>query len=344
MSRFIVRIVFFLVLALSMAAQRADCHIAVLCYHHVDLSQDTPYSVSSEQLVSQMQALRKAGFSFVTLQQIEDYCYKGVQIPSKCVAITFDDGNHNTYTKAFPLFQKMKIPFAIFVYPSAIGVGHERGFMNWEDVKGLARAGVTVGCHAWDHPYLSRPPADIQTPKAYEDWLEKECRRSRETIESHVGVSVNYFALPFGLSDQKVYQTLKKLGYKMVFNVSGMTNALYADPYDYNRQIIVKTDSADEVVQKASVRPIYFTKIYPERRARIQSNDFNASFQIFSSQNYEAASIQFLLGSLTKNAYHVQLKHEADYVACVLSRDKRGNSCMGNWPFIYTKKHPTHLE
>lgn len=336
--------VFILFFAVSMAFSMLDSHIAVLCYHHVDLTQDTPYSVSSDQLVSHVEALRNAGFSFVTLRQIEEYYSGKAQVPSKCVAITFDDGNLNTYTKAFPLLSKLKIPFAVFVYPSAIGVGHQRGFMNWEDVRTLSKAGVTIGCHAWDHPYLSRPPAEIQTSRDYEAWLDRECRQSKEIIEAHIGVSVNYFALPFGLSDRKVYQTLKKSGYKMVLNVSGMTNAIYADPFDFNRQMVVKTDSADKVVQKALVKPIYFTKLFPQRRSRIPSSDFLASFQIFSSQNYVTESIQFLLGRPTKNAYQVQLKQEADYVACVVARDKKGNRCMGNWPFIFTRKHPAFLE
>ena len=342
-----------LVMCLSLAAKLPDTHISVLCYHHVDLKMNTPYTVTSEQLTNQMNALMQSGFSFVTLKQIDDYMYNGKSIPSKSVAITFDDGNHNTATKAFPILKKLGIPFAAFIYPSGINVGHKSGFMDWDDVRMLQKNGVIIGCHSFDHPYMTRP-SGIKTAEAYKVWLQKESVGAKKIIEAHIGVSVNYFALPFGLSDIKVYKKVKNSGYRFSFNVSGMNNSQYSDPYFYNRFIVVKSDTPENVVSKASIRPIYFEYTYPSKLSRITTPDVLAEYKIFHADDYDLKTATFHLGKPAHKGYQpetdtlnieeVGLTKEAYYQATVIAKDKNGRSCMGNWAFIYQKTIPAYVQ
>lgn len=340
-------------MCLSLAAKLPEAHIAVLCYHHVDLKMNTPYTVTSEQLTNQMNALKQSGFSFVTLKQIDDYMYEGKSIPSKSVAVTFDDGNHNTATNALPILKKLGIPFAVFIYPSAINVGHKSGFMDWDDVQMLQKNGVIIGCHSFDHPYLTCPKG-IKTAEAYKVWLEKECVVSKKIIEAHIGVSVNYFALPFGLSDIKVYKIVKNSGYRFSYNVSGMNNSQYSDPYFYNRFIVVKSDTPENVVSKASINPIYFDYTYPPQLVRITTPDIVAKYKIFHADDYDLSTVRLHLGKPvhkgyqpendTLNSEEVDLDKEAYYQAAITAKDKRGRSCMGNWAFIYQKSIPFYVQ
>lgn len=342
-----------LLMCLSLAAKLPDAHVAVLCYHHVDLKMNTPYTVTSQQLINQMNALKHAGFSFVSLKQIDDYMYNGKAIPTKSVAITFDDGNRDTATKAFPILKKLGIPFAVFVYPSGISVGHKSGFMDWDDVRMLQDNGVIIGCHSYGHPYLTRP-SGIKTAEAYNEWLNKECVKSKVIIESNIRTTVNYFALPFGLSDNKVYKKVKDSGYRFSFNVSGMNNSQYADPYFYNRFIVVKSDTPENVVSKASIKPIYFDYTFPSKLSRITTQDIMVKYKIFRANDYNLKTVRLHLGKPvnkgyqpetdTVNVQEVDLGQEAYYQAAITAKDKSGRSCMGNWAFIYQKSLPSYVQ
>lgn len=342
-----------LLVCLSQAAKLPDAHIAVLCYHHVDLKMNTPYTVTSEQLTKQMNALAQAGFSFVTLKQIDDYMYNGKAIPTKSVAITFDDGNLDTATKAFPVLKKLGIPFAVFIYPSGISVGHKRLFMDWADVKMLQNNGVIIGCHSYDHPYLTRP-SGIKTVEGYNSWLEKEIVESNRIIESNIGVSVDYFSFPFGLADNKVYKKVKNSGYRLAYNISGMNNTQYSDPYFYNRFIVMNSDTPENVVSKASINPIYFDYTYPAKLSRITSPDIIAEYKIFRANDYDLKTVRFHLGKPVHRGYQpetdtinfkeVNLVQEAFHQASVTAKDKYGRSCMGNWAFIYQKSIPSYIQ
>ncbi len=347
-----INVIYFIILmCLSFAVKFPDAHIAVLCYHNVDLKINTPYSVTSQQLISQINALQQAGFSFVTIKQIDEYMYEGKTIPTKSVAITFDDGNHNTATKAFPILKKLGIPFAVFIYPSAIYAGHKSAFMNWDDVRMLQNNGVIIGSHSYGHPYLTRP-SSIKTVNDYNSFLEKECVESKKIIEAQLGVSVNYFALPFGLVDNKVYKKIKNSGYRFSYNISGMNNSQYSDPFFYNRFIVYKSDTPENVVSKASIKPIYFDYTYPPKLSRITSSNVLVKYKITQADNYNLKTVRLHLGNQSNKGYQsktntvnseeVYLSQEAYYQAAVTAKDKFGSSCMGNWSFIYQKTLPPY--
>ncbi len=340
-------------MCLSLAAKLPDAHIAVLCYHHVDLKMNTPYTVTSEQLTKQMNALAQAGFSFVSLKQIDDYMYYGKAIPTKSVAITFDDGNRDTATKAFPLLKKLGIPFAVFIYPSGISVGHKVGFMDWDDVRMLQDNGVIIGCHSYGHPYLTRP-SGINNVESYDSWLEKEIVESKKIIESNIGVSADYFSFPFGLADNKVYKKVKNSGYRLAYNISGMNNTQYSDPYFYNRFMVMSSDTPENVVSKASINPIYFDYTYPPKLSRIITQEILAKYKIFRANNYDLKTVRLHLGKPVNKCYQpetdtvnvkeVDLGQEAYYQAAITAKDKQGRSCMGNWAFIYQKAIPPYVQ
>lgn len=341
-----------LLMCLSLTASFPDAHIAVLCYHNVDLKMKTPYTVTSEQLTKQLKALSEAGFSFVTLKQIDDYVYCGKAIPTKSVAVTFDDGNQNTATKAFPILKKLGIPFALFIYPSAISAGHKLGFMDWEEVRMLQSNGIIIGCHSYDHPYLTRPNG-IRTVESYNAWLEKEVFESKKIIESNIGVSVNYFSFPFGLADKKVYKKIKDSGYRLAYNISGMNNSQYSDQYFYNRFIVMSSDTPENLVSKASIKPIYFDYTYPHKLSRITTSNFVAKYKIFRVEDYDLTTVRFHLGkplkkgfkqqTITMNFVEVDLDNDAYYQAAITAKDKLGHSCMGNWAFVYHKSLPNYV-
>ena len=61
--------------------------------------------------------------------------------------------------------------------------------MNWDQVREMQRAGITIGCHTMTHPVLSRLTGDA---------LQREVADSKLLIEDRLGIQVDDFAFPFG--------------------------------------------------------------------------------------------------------------------------------------------------
>lgn len=58
---------------------------------------------------------KKAGFSFLSLDQLYDFLSDKCSIDKPFVCFTMDDGYLDNYKNAYPIFKKYQIPFAIFV-------------------------------------------------------------------------------------------------------------------------------------------------------------------------------------------------------------------------------------
>ncbi len=340
--------------------------ICVLSYHHLDLSPKikTPYTTDSKVFIEQMKALKTAGFTFITLKQIEDYIYQRIQLPRLCVAITFDDGNLNTYTVAYPLLKKMGIPFAMFIYPTGIMNGHKRGYVTWDELKDMAKNGVEIASHTFDHPYLTLPPKTVKTYDQYAQWLNYELAESKKIIETKIGVSVNYIAYPFGLIDRTVYNKVRQTGYSLGFNVNDMTNSSLSDPLYMNRIIVVKGQTPKGLVAKALLHPIYFDMVYPGHLSRTTSSNFIAKFKMKYPQRYFASSVRLSVSRMKGVSVNLVPKvtsvsintlenvefesklypvKEGAYLASVKAYNTYYKSSFGNWYFLYNKTIPSYI-
>jgi len=96
----------------------------------------------------------------------------------------------------------------------------DRLFMDWEEVRDLASAGMDIGSHTHSHEMLARLPSDVQT---------EELKRSKEILEGQLKKYVTVLAYPFGGRNSYTKETqrlARELGYKMAFNYVGGVNRL----------------------------------------------------------------------------------------------------------------------
>ena len=75
----------------------------ILLYHHIaDVGNSNRYYVSVENFRLQMLTLKQEGYTSVTPAMLVEALVYGAELPPKPVVITFDDGNLDVYTSAFP--------------------------------------------------------------------------------------------------------------------------------------------------------------------------------------------------------------------------------------------------
>jgi peptidoglycan/xylan/chitin deacetylase (PgdA/CDA1 family) len=334
---------------------QANSLLTILCYHNIDLlsPKNSPYSVTTQAFVDQLKALKSAGFEFVSLRQIESFYLKGAPLPTRSALITFDDGHQNIFEHAYPVLKKMNIPWMLFVFPTAIGGGHEKGYMDWTDVRTLYKDGVAIGSHSFDHPYLTRPDKEINTPAAYGEWLKKELVHSKKLIEEKLSVKVTTFASPFGALNDVVQRYIGNSGYSLAFNVFGSNNDYRTDPLQLNRIIVLANDTPETVVKKAEESPLHFGKLLPGSLKVISGQLNSIVFTLDRFKDYVPGSIHVLLNGAKPDSFtragssfnigFTAPDHTKGYIVTVYARKKTGESCSQSYYFIYAASKPGFL-
>jgi peptidoglycan/xylan/chitin deacetylase (PgdA/CDA1 family) len=177
------------------------CRMPILMYHGITDSNGTahPYfetTISPLEFARQMQQFDDLGYSVISLDDAVSVIDAGTCRP-KTAVITFDDGLADFYTGALPILRKHQFTATMFIVSGFVGkqmasVGG-KDFMTWREVREIESQGIHIGSHTVTHPELYRIP-----PRS----IERELRRSKETIEDQLGKQVVSFSYPYAFPEQ----------------------------------------------------------------------------------------------------------------------------------------------
>lgn len=102
------------------------------------------------------------------------------------VAITFDDGYIGQYEHGFRLLAERGMRATFFVTTDWVG---RPGFISWDGLREMARAGMSIQSHTVTHPFLST---------LGREQLRDELTRSRQVLDEKLGQETMSLALPGG--------------------------------------------------------------------------------------------------------------------------------------------------
>jgi len=178
--------------------------VPVIMYHNIDeRSAVSRLSVSSESFERQMNFLKSHKYNVVKLEDLAGMLKKN-KLPSKTIAITFDDGYGNNYTNAYPVLKKLGLQATIFIIPAMVGTD---GYLTWSQIAEMSESGfIEIGSHSMAHPWLPTQPKEN---------LDPEIRGSKLTIESRLNKEVNAFSYPLGGFNKDVREKVIEAGYKI---------------------------------------------------------------------------------------------------------------------------------
>jgi len=175
----------------------------ILLYHHIGLSSSqaaSTYYISPDDFEAQMKALLDWGYTSISISQLVGAITRGAALPDRPVVITFDDGNLDVYTNAFPIMQKYGFTGVMYIVVNELRAD---GYLGVDQIKEMAAAGWEVGSHSMSHPHL---PLN-------HDRLNFEIAQSRIDLQEMLGIPVTSFAYPFGETDPVVSQHVQDYGY-----------------------------------------------------------------------------------------------------------------------------------
>ncbi|MFH0935506.1 MAG: polysaccharide deacetylase family protein [Candidatus Omnitrophota bacterium] len=180
----------------------------VIMYHSVlpGAKYENRLAVSVRTFERQMRFLKNHRYNVVTLQELADLVRRKNKIPPRTVAITFDDGNKDNYTYAFPILKKYGLPATLFVIVGEVG-GLRQDKLSWEEVRQMQDSGIfTIGSHALG-------PEPLTKIKSEEE-LRRQIFDSRKILKEQLGKEAEIFSYPEGRFNPEIRRLVIAAGYK----------------------------------------------------------------------------------------------------------------------------------
>lgn len=164
-----------------------------ITYHEVcETEPNYLYAISSPRFSDHLRGLQHLG-----------NC--GVEgLNSRC--ITFDDGHISQFQRAFPLLEEYSFKATFFV---TVGwTARRAGYMSWNHLAELVKAGHSVQSHGWSHTHLTQ---------CTDQQLEGELGRSKLELEDRLGINVTEISTPGGRWNADVLRACASAGYQRIF-------------------------------------------------------------------------------------------------------------------------------
>jgi peptidoglycan/xylan/chitin deacetylase (PgdA/CDA1 family) len=155
------------------------------------------------EFAQEMQALKSAGWTAVTLDQLRAYRQHGARLPAgKPIVLTFDNGYRSQYTAALPVLRRMGWVADENIQLS--GLPPSQGGLTEAQVRGLISAGWELDTQGISH-------ADLITLSSA--GLNYQVDSARQILRRRYGVPVNWFCYPSGHYDATVVAAVRAAGF-----------------------------------------------------------------------------------------------------------------------------------
>ena len=179
--------------------------IPILMYHAVHVMDPSEASnanliVAPDNFEAQIKAMVDAGYYFLTPEEAYKAFTENALPAKKVVWLTFDDGNEDFYTIAYPILKKYKAKATNNIITGFVKKGNA-GNLTVKQMKEMMAHGMSFQSHTVNHPDLS--VNDKATQKA-------ELTDSIDFLEDKLNTKVNTIAYPSGRYNQTTLDLAKK--------------------------------------------------------------------------------------------------------------------------------------
>jgi peptidoglycan/xylan/chitin deacetylase (PgdA/CDA1 family) len=187
-------------------AMAADSAV-VFMYHRFGDARYPATNVRIDQFEAHIQELKSGTYNVRPLWDVVAAVRKGETLPDNTVALTIDDAFTSVYREAWPRLRDAGIPFTLFVATKSIDRGLA-DYMTWDQLRELAKAGVTIGSQTANHPHMARLSRERNAA---------ELAESNARFEKELGIKPKMIAYPYGEYSLAVGEVSREAGFEVGF-------------------------------------------------------------------------------------------------------------------------------
>ena len=182
--------------------------IIALMYHRFEENKYPSTNIRINDFIKHIELMKNSKIEFIDEKTLKEIILKKKNYSEKKILLTIDDAFLSFYKNAWPILQKEKIPFILFVNTREINNRHPN-YMSWDQIREIQKSNLgIIGGHSFSHEYLAF---------ATEDEVIKDINKSIEDYQRELNFNPEIFSYPFGEYSLEVKNIVKKLGYVMAF-------------------------------------------------------------------------------------------------------------------------------
>lgn len=181
--------------------------VPILMYHYVSpLPEDADdirinLTVTPDLFRAHLAYLRDAGYSLISLYEVNAALLTGMPLPDKPIVLTFDDGYIDHYTYVFPALREFGFTATFFIITNRADQ-NASGYLSWAQIREMSDAGMSMEAHTKSHLDLRERDSDF---------LIYEILGSLESVSVHTNTERHMFAYPGGRYDNKTLEIMRQL-------------------------------------------------------------------------------------------------------------------------------------
>ena len=182
--------------------------IITLMYHRFEENKYPSTNIKINDFKKHIELIKNSNIEFINEKTLKEIVLKKKNYTEKKILLTIDDAFLSFYKNAWPILQKEKIPFILFVNTREINNRHPN-YMSWDQIREIHKSNIgVIGGHSFSHEYLA-----FET----EDEIIKDINKSIEDYKRELNFNPEVFSYPFGEYSLEVKNIVKKLGYVIAF-------------------------------------------------------------------------------------------------------------------------------
>jgi peptidoglycan/xylan/chitin deacetylase (PgdA/CDA1 family) len=177
--------------------------VPIFMYHRIDTmatyskenTLDKGLTVLNTDLDAQIKYMLKNDFHAITFTELYGFWYYGLQLPTKPMILSFDDGYKDVFTYGLPILMANHVRGVIYAcagfatYPGNRTADPWNNYMNWDNLKAMSRSGMEVESHTLVHDDLSTV-SDAR--------VQQTLTENKSQLETQLGIAIQFFCYPYG--------------------------------------------------------------------------------------------------------------------------------------------------
>lgn len=218
-----------------------EANLEVLLYHNISENPQNDMEVSPAKFENDIKYLRENGFNTVSIEDIEDFVFRGVNLPENPILITFDDGYYSNYEYAYPVLKKYDCKAVIFTVGATFGKDKYNGVdilkhFGFEEANEMIKSGVMeIGSHTYDlHqtpetadlPRMGAVPLDGEKDSEFALCFYNDNEQYKMQVAAGLEKSVSALSYPYGKHTSVSEVCAKEMGFNVTFTTEEGSNVL----------------------------------------------------------------------------------------------------------------------
>ena len=232
-------------------SKRSNVKVPVLLYHNfvTTVPESDPdnfnYINTPQSFEENIKTLLENGYTIISIKELADCDQGKMELPSKPIILTFDDGYYSNYEYIYPILKKYNVKASIFIITNKIGQEIDGiKYLSWEQCLEMQNSGlVEIFSHSKKHVFYNKLPV-----RELRDYV----KESYILIEEHLGKQdLKVFAYPYGAYTKETVRTLKNNGIDFQVYDIGINNFK-----DLDRNFIKRINIPCEMTGKEIIEEI----------------------------------------------------------------------------------------